>query len=293
VQASSASRRARGARLAPADQQSFSRDSAARAKGVADRRAVLASRAATIAADSTAAAALFDPVIQSYRAYLEAYPDATDVVSGLGNLFYVSGRLSEANAAFDAIYPADHTFAPEVLIEAGQGAYRGNAFAASARLLERGLAQSPYDRDALQTLGNDYQALRDSTRLLPVAQRLAAVDPLNRTTLRLVAAGWDLRGRRDSAQKYRNLAEGGLQVDVAIGTFQEDSTGHYTLSGVATNSGSATSAVQRLTFEFLDAQGHVQVTQAIEIPPLPPQGTHAIQIQVPGTGLVAWRYKSS
>src|SRR5437899_12669386 len=95
------------------------------------------------------------------------------------------------------------------------------------------------------------------------------VDPLNRTTLRLVAAGWDLRDRRDSAQKYRDLAEGGLQVDVAISTFQQDSTG-YSVTGVATNSGSTGSAVQRLTFEFLDAMGLVQVTQAIEIPPLPP-----------------------
>src|SRR5205807_7629595 len=47
VQTSSASRRARGARLAPADQQAFARDSATRAKSVTDRRAALASIAAT------------------------------------------------------------------------------------------------------------------------------------------------------------------------------------------------------------------------------------------------------
>ena len=292
VQASSASRRSRGARLAPADQQAFSRDSVARAKSVADRRAALASGAATVAADSGAAAPVFDPVIQAYRAYLQAYPDATDVVPGLANLYVQSGRLAEANAAFNAIYPADRRFAPDVLIEAGQGAFRGNAFAVSAKLLERGLQQSPYNRDALVDLANAYQALRDSANLLPVAQRLAAVDPLNRTTLRLVAAGWDLRGRRDSAQRYRDLAEGGLQVDVAISSFQQDSTG-YSVTGVATNSGSTGSALQRLTFEFLDAMGHVQVTQAMEIPPLPPQGSHAIELHVPGTALVAWRYRSS
>jgi tetratricopeptide (TPR) repeat protein len=292
VEASSASRRARGARLAPADQQGFARDSAARAKAVADRRAALGGSAATVAADSSAAAPVFDPVIQAYRAYLQAYPEGTDVVPGLANLYYQSGRLADANAAFDAIYPTDRRFTPDVLIEAGQGALRANAFAVSARLLERGLQQAPYNRDGLVDLANAYQALRDSANLLSVAQRLAAIDPLNRTTLRLVAAGWDLRGRRDSAQKYRDLAEGGLQVDVAISTFQQDSTG-YTLTGVATNSGNAGSTVQRLTFEFLDAMGHVQVTQAMEIPPLPPQGSHAIELRVPGTALVAWRYKSS
>src|SRR2546427_1596102 len=248
VQASSASRRARGARLAPADQQAFSRDSAARAKSVADRRAALASGAATVAADSSAAAPVLDPVILAYRAYLQAYPEATDVVPGLANLYFQSGRLAEANAAFAAIYPADRRFAPDVLIEAGQGALRGNAFAVSAKLLGRGLQQSPYNRDALVDLANAYQALRDSANLLPVAQRLPAVDPLNRTTLRLVAACWGLRGRRDSAQKYRDLAEGGLQVDVAVSTFQQDSSG-YSVTGVATHSRSTGSAVQRLTFE--------------------------------------------
>jgi hypothetical protein len=160
------------------------------------------------------------------------------------------------------------------------------------KLLARGLELLPYDRDALVDLANGYLALRDSVHLLPVAQRLAAIDPLNRTTLRLLAAGWDLRGRRDSAQKYRELADGGLQVEIAITSFQRDSSG-YTLNGVASNAATAPAPVQRLTFEFLDALKNVQVTQAIEIPPLPPQGSRPIEIHVPGTGLVAWRYRPS
>jgi hypothetical protein len=159
-------------------------------------------------------------------------------------------------------------------------------------LIERGLTQLPYDRDALVDLGNSYMALRDSARLLPVAQRLAAIDPLNRTTLRLLAAGWDLRGRRDSAQKYRALADGGLLVEISISTFVADSSG-YALTGVASNSSSTGAPVQRLTFEFLDAMGNVQVTQSVEVPPLPPQGTQTIELHVPGTALVAWRYRPS
>src|SRR5262245_18949797 len=63
IEGSSASRKARGARLAPADQQSFARDSSARAKAVADRRAALAAHAPTVASDSAAAASVYDPVI--------------------------------------------------------------------------------------------------------------------------------------------------------------------------------------------------------------------------------------
>src|SRR6202165_6153325 len=50
IEASSASRRGRGARLAPADQQAFSRDSSGRARAAADRRAALAARASAVGA---------------------------------------------------------------------------------------------------------------------------------------------------------------------------------------------------------------------------------------------------
>jgi len=292
IEASSASRKARGARLAPADQQSFARDSSARAKAVADRRAALAARASAVASDSAAAASIYDPVIRSFRAYLETYPDATEATAGLANLYYQSGRVAETTAAFEAIYPPSRTSDADLLIDAGRGALRGNATAAGASLLERGLAQRPYNRDALVDLGNAYLALRDSARLLPVAQRLKGVDPLNRATLRLLAAGWDLRGRRDSAQKYQDLAAGGQAVEIAISSLDADSSG-YTLRGTATNAASTASVVQRLTFEFLDANGNVQVTQSVEIPSLAPQGSRDIEMRVPGTALVAWRYRPS
>ncbi|HXE82282.1 MAG TPA: tetratricopeptide repeat protein [Gemmatimonadales bacterium] len=290
VEASSASRRARGARLAPADQQSFARDSSTRAKAVTDKRAALAAHAGAVAADSTAAAGVYDPVIRSFRSYLEAYPDATDAVAGLANLYYQSGRVADATPAFDAMY--SKTADPDLLIDAGRGAIRGNTQAAGAALIERGLAKRPYNRDALVDLGNAYLALRDSARLLPVAQKLKGIDPLNRATLRLVAAGWDLKGRRDSAQKYQDLASGGQAVEIVISSLDADSSG-YTLRGSATNSGSTPAPVQRLTFDFLDANGNVQVTQAIEIAPLPPQGSHDIEIRVPGTAIIAWRYRPS
>jgi len=292
VEASAASRRARGARLAPTDQQAFARDSGARAQGVAERRAALATRATLVATDSAAAQPAFDPAIRALRDYLAAYPDATDAVTGLASLYYQSGRTREAEAAFDAIYPVGGPSSADVLLEAGRGALRANLYVAATKLLSRALERRAYDRDGLLDLANGYRALRDSARLLPTAQRLAAVDPLNRATLRVLSAGWDLRARRDSAQKYKDLADGGLKVEVGVTTFLPDSNG-FTLSGVVSNGGGTPSAPQRLTFEFLDAQGAVRATQTIEIPPLPPQGTQPLEVHVPGGGLIAWRYRPS
>ena len=290
IEASAASRRARGARLAPADQQAFARDSGARAQGVSERRAALAARAGQVAADSTAAQPAIEPAIQAFRGYLATYPDATDAVTGLASLYYQSGRAKDAEAAFDAIYPVGGPSDPDVLIEAGRGALRANLFVPATKLLARALERRPYDRDALLDLANGYLALRDSTRLLATAQRLAAVDPLNRATLRLLAAGWDLRARRDSAQKYKDLADGGLQVEIGVTTFLPDSGG-FTLSGVASNGGATPSAPERVTFEFLDAQGAVRTIQAIDIPPIPPQGTQPLELHVQGRDLAAWRYR--
>jgi len=292
VEASAASRRARGARLAPADQQAFARDSAGRAQGVAARRAALSARATQVGTDSAAAQPAFDPAIQAFRGYLAAYPDATDAVSGLASLYYQSGRTGEAQTAFDAIYPAGGPGSPDVLMEAGRAVLRANLFVAGTKLLTRALERRAYDRDGLLDLANGYLALRDSARLLPTAQRLAAVDPLNRATLRVLSAGWDLRARRDSAQTYKDLADGGLKVEVGVTTFLPDSNG-FTLSGVVSNGGGTPSAAQRLTFEFLDAQGAVRGTQTVEIPPLPPQGTQSLEVHVPGRDLVAWRYRPS
>jgi len=285
IEASSASRRARGARLAPPDQQAFARDSGARAQGVAERRAALAARAAQVAADSASAQPVFEPAIQAFRGYLAAYPDATDAVTSLASLYYQSGRIKDAEAAFDAI-------SPDVLMEAGQAVLRANLFVAGTKLLTRALERRPYDRDGLVDLANGYLALRDSTRLLATAQRLAAVDPLNRATLRVLAAGWDLRARRDSAQKYKDLADGGLQVEIGVTTFLPDSSG-FTLSGIASNGSGTPSVVERVTFEFLDAQGAVRTTQTIDIPALPPQGTEPLELHVPGRDLTAWRYRRS
>jgi cytochrome c-type biogenesis protein CcmH/NrfG len=292
VEASSSSRRARGARLAPADQQAFARDSATRAQGIADRRAALAAGAGQVAADSAAAQPAFEPAIQAFRGYLAAYPDATDAVTSLASLYYQSGRTKDAEAAFDAIYPAGSPSDPDVLVEAGRGALRANLFVPATKLLNRALERRPYDRDALLDLANGYLALRDSTRLLATAQRLAAVDPLNRATLRMLAAGWDLRARGDSAKKYKDLADGGLQVEIGVTTFLADSAG-YTLSGVVSNGGSAGSAPQRITFEFLDTQGAVRGTQTLDIAPLPPQGTQPIELHVAGRDLTGWRYRRS
>src|SRR6266545_3376046 len=87
-----------------------------------------------------------------------------------------------------------------------------------ARTYEAGLAKNPYYRDALYNLAGISYLIGDSGKVLPLAQRLYAVDPLNRLSLAKIAGGWQLLGKKDSVLYYLTLADS-LPVEVTVGTF--------------------------------------------------------------------------
>ena len=293
VLASAASRRARGATLAPADQRLFSRDSGARAQALVQGRGGRVPLAAKAMSDSAAAQRALGPAISAFRGYLAAYPSAGDAVTSLVFLYGQSGRTVEATAFFDSLFARARDLDADLLFETGQRLVNEkDLLAVGARALTLGLAKNPYHRNALFELARAYLTLHDSTNTLPTAQRLAAIDPLNRSSLRLLAAGWDLRGRRDSMQKYRALADSTLPVEIVVTGVAGDSTG-FTLTVLAVNVRPSASTPFRLTFEFLDPQGAVKASQTADIPAIPPGRSHQVDFRVTGQGSLAWRYRSS
>ena len=57
----------------------------------------------------------------------------------------------------------------------------------SSKAFEEGARLNPYYRDGLFNLVNTYLVLNDSAKMLPAAQRLVSIDPMNRQSLRLLA----------------------------------------------------------------------------------------------------------
>src|SRR6266403_14253 len=230
LMASSQSRKARDAKLAPADQKLFTRDSTARAEAVARQRAALAAAVQQLAADSSALTPAFDAL----KECLSAYPGELDAATTLATLYGQSGHAAQAAAVFDSLVAHSKDLDPDALFGpgtrmVGQGLYRP-----AARALTLGLAKNPYRRDALFSLAVAFYQLRDSTALLPTAQRLLALDPLNRASLKLVAAGWDFLRQRDSTKAYVARADAGLAVEISVLSFLADSDG-ASLSAAATN----------------------------------------------------------
>jgi tetratricopeptide (TPR) repeat protein len=290
--ASSQSRKARGAKLAPADQQLFTRDSAARTQAVSRQRAALAAARQQLAADSSALATAFGPAVDALNEYLAAYPGDVEAATSLATLYAQSGRADQAAAVLDSLSAHAGSLDPEVLFGlgirmVGQGLYRPGA-----RALVLGLARNPYRREALFSLAVACYQMHDTASLLPTAQRLVALDPLNRGSLRLVAAGWDLRGRRDSTHSYVARADSVLAVEVSVAGFVPDSVG-ASVSAVVANLKSVPSKPFRLTLELLDVTGAVVATQNQDVPALTPRQSLSFDWQVPGRGIGGWRYRAS
>jgi tetratricopeptide repeat protein len=290
--ASSQARKARGGRLSPADQQTFARDSNARALAVTQAKAARASLLQQMAADSSKLQAAFAPAIEGLRAYLTAYPNQVDAATWLATLYAQSGRAAEAGAVFDSVAARVPGFDPEELFAAGQRLMSQGLYRAGTRAMAVGLQRNPYHRDALHSLSIGYYQLRDSSNLLPVAQRLVALDPLSRASLKLVAAGWDLRGQRDSTLRYLARADTGLAVEIAVSSFVPDSGG-AALSLRATNLKPAPSKPFRLTVEFLDPRGQVIGSESRDVPTISPLENSQIDVKVSGKGVAGWRYRAS
>ena len=160
----------------------------------------------------------------------------------------------------------------------------------AAQAFEAGLTRNPQSRDGLYNLANAFLALREADKMLPVAQRLILVDPMNRSSVRLVAQAWQLKNKGDSALHYVILADSLLPVDVAVSRFSPGDQS-ASIAGLITNYHTKPSAPFKLVFEFLNARGEPVATQSADIPAIDASGNHPFSLEAIGAGIEAWRYR--
>ena len=158
-----------------------------------------------------------------------------------------------------------------------------------AKTYEAGLTKNPYSRDALYNLAGVSYTIGDTANVLGLAQRLYALDPLNRSSLAKLAGGWQLKGNKDSVLYYLTIADS-LPVEITVSSFTPTEKG-ATLDGQMTNFRPKASPPLKITFDFLDAKGNVVATQPQDIPALEPSASQGFKLKVEQPGVVAWRYK--
>ena len=158
-----------------------------------------------------------------------------------------------------------------------------------AKTYQAGLKKNHYSRDALYNLAGVSYLIGDSANVLPLAQRLYAIDPMNRSTLAKLAGGWQLKGKKDSVLYYLTIADS-LPVEITVSSFTPTEKG-ATLDAQMTNFRPKPSPPLKITFDFLDAKGNVVATQTQDVPALDSNGSQSFKLKVEQPGVVAWRYK--
>jgi tetratricopeptide (TPR) repeat protein len=172
-------------------------------------------------------------------------------------------------------------------------AYLANSresFSLAAQALDASLKLNPYYRETLIHRANTALGMRDSVTALEMSRRLIAVDPLNRTAIRMMAFSQQQMRNIDSTLHYLRLGDSTLVADVSISQFDSTDTGRA-VKGLVTNPRAAPNPPLTLVFEFLSAQGQVVATERVQVAPIQPGQSQPFEIQPKGATIMAWRYR--
>jgi tetratricopeptide (TPR) repeat protein len=163
------------------------------------------------------------------------------------------------------------------------------AYTLAAQALDASLKLNPYYRETLIYRTNVALGQRDSALALSLARRLIAVDPMNRTSLRMMAFAQQTNGHIDSTLHYLRLGDSTLVGDVAITQFDSTDTGRE-LKGNVKNPRTSANAPFKLIFEFVNLKGNVVATETVNVPAIQPGQSFDFDVKPAGASIAAWRY---
>ncbi len=237
-----------------------------------------------------------------YRRYrTEVNPDDSQALTGLARALERSGKGEEALQLYDSVLARAPIMDAMDLFRAGEALFVAEQFHKSARAFSLGLEKTPNFRPGLYNLANTYLAIcnddnepreaRDKAAqaMEAVTRKLVSIDPQSSEAMRLLAASFQLQRKDDSTLAVLERIEA-LTFDVYLDMMQADEGG-YTIQGRVTNMGSTDVVMPGLSFEFLDAQGNVVTTSALETRTLTAGSSEPFTVRVAGEGIVAARYK--
>lgn len=259
---------------------------------------------------------------EAYQAYQQAYPNDPRGATGLARIAGLAGDTAAVARQYGEMVSNPAKYTDIQLFEAGVGAARANNAPVAAKLFETGLQKNPSFRDALFNLAATYSTLDRFDDMLPILQRLVAVDPNNPDNYQLYALAYQakvkaakdaaaksapktsgrggragsqqgtrdtpqIRAMNDSLLKYFKLYQE-MPVKVLFTLFSHDGP-KVTLGGTIENR-SSTEASYDLKVDFLDASGNVVASQSTTVAAVPPKGSKPFTMNVEKEGIVAYRY---
>jgi tetratricopeptide (TPR) repeat protein len=245
-----------------------------------------------------------------YEEYRKVVPDDAEAITGLAQVLEGAGRDDDALAYTDTILAYAELVSDVNLFSAGVSLFQADQFERAIAAFSAGLEKNRHYRDGVYNLAQSYFAIanpgdqedgpeptaeeqdrrRDAAEnMLEASQRLLELDPANESSLRLLAAAYQMTGDTAATLDWLERIEA-LRFDVRVESFQRTEGGAQ-VRGTIRNLKEEETTVPEITFEFLDMNGRVVARETFSGATLASTGSTSFQFNPVGAGLASWRYK--
>jgi tetratricopeptide (TPR) repeat protein len=181
------------------------------------------------------------------------------------------------------------------LADIGVARYNGEDFAGAVVIFTKILEVEPNNRDALFNTTQSYRRLNNADKQLEFAQKLRAIEPLSYEALQLIGQAYQAKKDQPNILKtFEALTAQTVDVEVAFTPGASSATVVLKATGREArdaNDRPIRPAAIPLVVEFLDKAGAVVTTGEGTIPALAKDATNEVTVTGTGAGIVAWRYK--
>jgi tetratricopeptide (TPR) repeat protein len=234
--------------------------------------------------------------VVAWQQYLKWKPDDADGKKAYARALRASGQ-PDAAAEIERGLIAGGTgeVSTDDLMTAGVNFFRDKNYAEAAETFGRVVQREPWNRDALFNMANSYLGAGNGPELVKAASALNAIDPMNESSLKLLAQGYQLQKNQDMTIKLYTALEA-LPFSVTVDVLNLQSGGAK-ISGKAVGREARAIDTQpiaphqvTLVFEFINKDMAVVASSERVIPKLNPGEASAFEAEGLGAGIVGWRY---
>lgn len=262
------------------------------------------------------------------RTFLAAYPnspDAPHLQATLAQMVTLTGDKSALGSVYADQLSNPAKYDDLALTNAGVIASQAGNADDAAKLFDAALQKNAYQRDALNNLTATYYQQKRWPQMIPVAQRLVAVDPANPDNYLFLAYAYQGLAKgaapaqkkvyTDSLVKYSQMVDqmplkvsfteftrgesrAVLGINVEARKVESSSTTAASASRAGARAGARPAAAASsapktytLAFEFLDRSGAVVDTQNVSVGPLGVGDTKSTRVESAKGGVTGFRYK--
>lgn len=235
--------------------------------------------------------------VAAWQQYLQWVPDDADAKKGYARALRGDGQPDAAAAVERELISSAGDAVPATdLMTAGVNFFNDKNYTEAAATFARVVQREPWNRDALFNLANSYLGAQNGPELVKAGQALTAIEPMNESSVKLLAQGYQLEKAQDSVIKaYTRLEAMPFSLEIEVLNLQ---AGGAKVKGTAT--GRAAKKVDTtpiaphpvtLVFEFLDKDMGVVASSERIVPALNPGQTSVVEAEGLGSGIVGWRYR--